>query len=172
MYLWISNEQNEFDILGIYRWWGWHLWSHLLSSHALTHTLLAFAFCSTCLQCTTLCVRLHTEPDRYRSGNLGSMLSKAHSYVRQTCSCSLCLCGSLEPSTEGIRTPEKAECRSLLHTMRYHVRARGRRDCAGERNCTNLPDARRELSGQVDACILLQCGISFRLVSSLCQCEL
>lgn len=50
-YLGVPNKQNELHILRIYRWWGWHLWSHLLSTHALSHALFAFAFCRTCLQC-------------------------------------------------------------------------------------------------------------------------
>ena len=46
---------------------------------------------------------------------------------------------------EGIRTPAKAECLNLLHSMRKRVRVRAHGGCAGKQQQLHTP-ARRQAS--------------------------
>ena len=107
-YLWTPNKHNKLHILRIYRWRSWHLWSHLLSTPTLAHALLAFAFPSTYLRC------MNSVPPATQTFLYTNIARKFCRRAVQTCSCRLNRCDDLQPSVEGMRVPEKAECRNLL----------------------------------------------------------
>ena len=115
---WISNKQNELNIVRVHWWCGWHLWSCSLSALALSHALLAFSFCSTRLQ--SIASSGAAAPEHELAEQAIHVSS-----AQQTCSCSLHLCGSLGwPVVAGNRVPENAECCSLLQMAKTDVMPR------------------------------------------------